>query len=68
MNTLNFARVLRGLAVLGLILILDDLQRSTGDNINMIFATEIVLIAVVIFMTRIIEIIKSEQTNKPSGF
>ena len=66
MNTLNFARVLRGLAVLGLLLILDDLQHSTGDNINMIFATEIVLIAVVIFMTRIIEIIKSE--NKPSGF
>jgi len=66
MNTLNFARVLRGLAVLGLILILDDLQHSTGESINMIFATEIVLIAVVIFMTRIIEIIKSE--NKPSGF
>lgn len=68
MNSLTFARVLRVLAVLALILMVGELQRATSTNIEELFATEIVLIAMVILMTRIIEIQKSEQSNKPSGY
>jgi hypothetical protein len=68
MTSLTFARVLRVLAVLALILMVGELQRATSTNIEELFATEIVLIAMVILMTRIIEISKSEQSNKPSGY
>jgi hypothetical protein len=68
MKSITFARVLRVLAVLALILMVGELQRATSTNIEELFATEIVLIAMVILMTRIIEIQKSEQSNKPSGY
>jgi hypothetical protein len=68
MKSITFARVLRVLAVLALILMVGELQRATSTNIEELFATEIVLIAVVILMTRIIEIQKSEQSNTPSGY
>lgn len=68
MKSLTFARVLRVLAVLALILMVGELQRATSTNIEELFATELVLIAMVILMTRIIEIQKSEQSNKPSGY
>ena len=68
MKSITFARVLRVLAVLALILMVGELQRATSTNIEELFATEIVLIAMVILMTRIIEIQKSEQSNTPSGY
>lgn len=68
MNSLNFARVLRVIGVLGLLFLLGDLQHATDKNIEILFATEIVLLAVVILTTKIIEICKSEQSNKPSGY
>jgi hypothetical protein len=63
MNSMMVARVLRVFAVLGLLMILGELQHATSGNIEIVFAVEMVLILVLILTTRIIELHKSETTT-----
>lgn len=59
-----FARVLRVFAVLALLVILGEMQRATFHNVEMIFATEIVLIIVLILSTKIIEDQKMDKQER----
>lgn len=64
MNSMMFARVLRVFAVLALLVILGEMQRATFHNVEMIFATEIVLIIVLILSTKIIEDQKMDKQER----
>ena len=64
MNSMMFARVLRVFAVLALLMVLGEMQRATSHNVEIIFATEIVLIAVLILSTKIIEDQKMDKQER----
>jgi hypothetical protein len=62
MKPITFARVLRALAIIALVFVFPGELENATTNIEAVFATEIVMIAIVILMTRIIEIQKTENT------
>lgn len=59
MKTINIARTMRVLACIALMFLVGRMQHATPTNIEELFAIELVLLAVVIITTRIIELEKT---------
>lgn len=66
MKSINFARIVRALAILALLLVFPGKLENAGSDIYAVFFLEVILILAVIFMTNVIDHEKNER--KPQRF
>lgn len=66
MKSINFARIVRALAILALLLVFPGQLENAGSDIYAVFFLEVILILAVIFMTNVIDHEKNER--KPQNF
>jgi len=68
MKKINIARVVRVFALLAILPLLGELQHATSTNIEELFMIELVLLGCIALTTRIINLEKEKELNKPSGY